>query len=744
MQIGPLFNVGGNQVDRKEVNPELIRTMADSARNIKTEGNPAPAAWTELADRVSKDDQVSPEDLKQILDLSKSCYKHHRQLHTDLKASGYKDRKIRAELQDLHVFEAGASKVKESVALAQSQVAVQALAGASFGPIGLVSAFVTHANLQKKALEPLMTQIQGLRDGTSPSLFQGNKAEGVRGPEVWKKMNDLLDGAVASGNAGKPVEVNAQYYELTNQEIVGKLAQAAQAGNKVRVNVDPGRLVAYQGSHVVIDEVPDKMRALLQLSQTKGDVGISMYPISKQLGNPNNLMHRKGLRVGEQFFLSGMNANKGSGENVDVGYVLEGPAARQLVQNFARDVEHSSGATLEEVFGEKPLAGFMDGDINMRARGLASLIDCAGGPSPAGTQLPKINNYAELKALADKHGERALDYTDLKMAELDQALQSGREIPLSKKGKKKFLELVERTLEATRTPKNLKRLADIGLPEGKVAGTSAVALADYPEERQALMLTAIQEAEEFVYMPAFVITRSVASMLVARRDELKAEGKELDIRVIADPGVYPDGGTPNEYGVKFLENAGIPVRWALLPRTDEHDRKVHAKAMLTENGEFFGSTNFSNKGLTDNWEQSGYVRIDPKDKAAQQGHDLAVADFLQMWDDKSFELNTLEKGLEMRERSKGDKDYEVQADEARYGIVRSVIRGIENVEKASATFIQQQASDPKTAERISELVEEGYDDGSATLMAVREKMGDDAFFKALENLEQRQNLEKLK
>jgi hypothetical protein len=218
----------------------------------------------------------------------------------------------------------------------------------------------------------------------------------------------------------------------------------------------------------------------------------------------------------------------------------------------------------------------------------------------------------------------------------------------------------------------------------------------------------------------------------------------LDIRVIADPGVYPDGGTPNEYGVKFLENAGIPVRWALLPRTDEHDRKVHAKAMLTENGEFFGSTNFSNKGLTDNWEQSGYVRIDPKDKAAQQGHDLAVADFLQMWDDKSFELNTLEKGLEMRERSKGDKDYEVQADEARYGIVRSVIRGIENVEKASATFIQQQASDPKTAERISELVEEGYDDGSATLMAVREKMGDDAFFKALENLEQRQNLEKLK
>ena len=64
---------------------------------------------------------------------------------------------------------------------------------------------MTHSNLQKMALEPLMTQIQGLRDGTSPSLFQGNSAEGVRGPEIWKKMNDLLDGAVASGKAGKPV-----------------------------------------------------------------------------------------------------------------------------------------------------------------------------------------------------------------------------------------------------------------------------------------------------------------------------------------------------------------------------------------------------------------------------------------------------------------------------------------------------------------------------------------------------------
>jgi len=741
MKIGPLFNVGAHQVDRREVNPELIRTMADSAKNIRVDGNAPAASWDKLADRVAKEDQISPEDLQQLQDLDRACYKYHKQLHSDLKNSGYKDNRIRAELQDVHVFETGADKIKETLALAEAHTAVQALAGASFGPLGLVTAYVAHANLQKSAIEPLMTEIQGLRDGTSPSLFQGNKTQSFHGEQIWKQMNDMLDGAVATANAGKPVEVDAQYYELTNQQIVGKLARAAEAGNKVRVNVDPGRLVAYQGSHVVIDEVPDKLRALLQLSQTKGDVGISTYPISKQLGNPNDLMHRKGLRVGDTFLLSGMNANEGSGENIDAGFTIQGPAARRLVENFARDVEDSAGATNEEVFGEKPLAEFMDGDINMGVRGLVSMLDCADGPSPAGTATPKPGTLAELEALAQAHGEKISDYTDLPTEELEKKVSGGGDIPLSAKGKKKFLALVDRTLEATRSPKNLKRLADIDLPEGKPAGTSAVALADLPAEREALMLTAIQDANEFIYMPAFVITRSVASMVVARRDELKAQGKELDIRVLADPGVYPDGGTPNEYGVKFLENAGVPVRWANLPRSGSHDRKVHAKNIITDQGELTGSTNFSNKGLRENWEHSGYVRLDPKNAAARKDHDSAVASFLELWDNQSFEVNSLEKGRAIRDKQKNDKDFEAVADEARFSVLRGVIRGIEHVEKASARFIEEQAQDPKTAKRIAELTGQGYDEGSAILMAVREKMGDSAFFSSLDGLPERQKLE---
>lgn len=744
MQVGSLFNVGAYQVSRTGVNPELIRRMADSAGNIKIEGNPSSEDWDALASRVEQNDCVSPQDLKQIQDLGRACFKYHRSLHTELRASRYQNEDVKAELQDVHVFRAGSDKIRESLALSQSQTAVEALAGASFGPTGLVVAYAAYSDLQKSALEPLVDQIQGLRDGSSASLFQGNQTESFHGDQIWKQMNDMLDGAIADGKAGHPQEIDAQYYELTSPDIVGKLAQAAEAGNKVRINVDPGRIVAFQGDHVVIDEVPDKLRALLQLAQAKGDVGISAYPISKQLGNANNLMHRKGLRIGDKFLLSGMNANMGSGENIDAGYVIEGPAAKKLVQNFARDVSNSAGATNSEVYGEKPLADFMGGDINMGSRGLISLFDCVAGPAPAGSVLPKASSYSELEAAAKSLGQKVSDYTDCSPAKIDSLLSQGQKIPLSQGGKEQFLAVMNRTLEIARSPENLSRLQDISVPEGNPAGTTAVALADVPTEREALMLTALQEAKEFIYIPAFVMTKTVAAMIVAKRDEMREQGKELDIRVIADSGVYPDGGTPNETGVAFLEDAGIEVRWALLPRSGDHDRKIHAKEILTDQGEFYGSTNFSKKGLRQNWEHSGYTKFSDDDPQADTHREAAKAQFLSLWDNETFSLNTRQEAEQRKASRKGDKDYDVQVEEARSSVVRDIIGRIANFERASAKFVSTQVGqDINTAARIQELEAQGYDEGSATLNAVREKMGDEAFYAALAQLPERQALDKL-
>lgn len=738
------FTLGKTPVDRSQVDAALIARMTAGAGNIQVEGNVPQEHWDALADRVTKNDAVSSEDLKQLQDLGKACFKHHKALHGAYRQSGYKDPKVGAELADVHVFQSGNDQIKAALGMANARSAVAALAGASFGPVALVTNYAAYARLDEKSLAPLIQELQAIRDGTSATTLADNQVQGFHREELWPQMVHMLDEGIQSARQGKPAEINAQYYELTNQQIVGKLAEAAEAGCKVRVNVDAGRLVAFKGTRVEIDEIPDKLRSLLQLASAKGDVGVSVYPVPELLGEPGDLMHRKGLRVGDRFLLAGMNANEGSGENVDAGYLIEGPAARRLGQNFARDVGQSAGATREQVYGKDVLAGFGQADINMGARGLVALFDCQNGPSPAGTFLPRVHTFKELDALARSFDQKVSDYVDLPPARIDEMLAAGEKLPLSPQGKEKFLALVDRTLDVTRSPENMARLQDITPPAGKPVGHTTVAVADVPSEREAVMLTAIQEAEKFVYVPAFVMTRSVASMLVARRDELKAQGKDLDIRVLVDPGIYPDGGTPNEAGVEFLEDAGVAVRWANLVRGGQHDVKIHAKEILTDKGEFFGSTNFSNKGLRENWEHSGYVRFDPGDPQSLKQRDHAQAQFLDLWNTRSFEFNSLEQGKRLCSRHRDEKDYLQQADEARYGVVRKTIEALEVAEKDSGAFVLAQAANPTTKARVEALKQEGYDDDTARAMAVREKMGDAAFDAAIAQLPGSQALDQLK
>ncbi|MBN9418099.1 MAG: hypothetical protein J0I12_21805 [Candidatus Eremiobacteraeota bacterium] len=731
------FTIGNNKVDNRTVNADLVRKWADSAKRIEVEGNASKDSWDKLAAGAEKNGALSQGDMDQITNLGKACFKYHKQLHSDFKASGYKDMAIKDKLADVHVFTTGSDAVKKAVARAQALVAVEAAAPASFGPTGVVAAYAAAARLDDESLKALVDSVAGMRAGDSPLVYGGNKIQGFHVEEIWPQMMRMLDKAAENGRAGKPQEVNAQYYELTNQQVVGKLAAAAEAGNKVRVNVDAGRLVAYKGSHVVIDEVPDKLRAILQLNTTKGDIAVSAYPVPKQLGDPGNLMHRKGLRVGDEFLLSGMNANEGSGENVDAGYVIEGPAAKKLVTNFSRDVQQSAGASNAEIYGEKPLAGFMDGDINMGKRGLTALIDCADGPTKAGTSLPQFKTFAEVQEFGNKHGVDVASYIEATPAQAEETLAHGGELALSKKGKEAFMNLVDRALGSCRSEENVARLKDISIPSGKTVGKADVALADFPTDRETLMITAIQEADKFIYIPAFVMTGTIAEMLVAKKEEMEAAGKKIDIRVLADPGVYPDGGTPNEAGMERLEDAGIPCKWANLPRSGWHDRKIHAKEILTDKGEFFGSTNFSKKGLRENWEHSGYVKFDESNRDEQEH---SVAQFNNLWENESYELNSLERGKKLKNRDKDRIDYAELVDESRYGTTRDVIGGIEKAEVDTGKFTEEQAKDPKTAARVAELEKAGYDEGSAVILAVQEKMGKAEFYKALNELPARKEL----
>lgn len=742
METNPTFQLGKQVVDRRIVDASLVTTMADCAKRIHVPDNPSADSWDDLADRVERNDAVSPEDLQQLQALGRACFKYHRELHTKFKEGGYRDPALKAELAEVHVFSDGSDRIRKALSFSSAATAVAATVGASFGPTALLTAYLAYSNIPAEGVKQLVSTLQGLRDGKSPMLKHGNTVETVIEEEIWPKMNQMLDRAIENSRAGDPVGITAQYYELTNPQIVGKLAKAAEAGNKVRVNVDGGRLVAFSGSHVEIDDVPDKFRSILQLTRVKGNVGVSIYPVNKQLGDPNDLMHRKGLGVGNEFLITGMNANLGSGENIDAGMVVQGPAALQFGANFTRDVNDSAGSTNADIFGTRPLASFMSGDINIGARGLIAMFDCVDGPAPAGTPLPRASSYAELDKIATSYGQKLSDYIDTPPSTFDDLLASGQQVPLSNEGKKRFMALLQRTLDATRKPTNLKRLKDIESADGRVSGNTTVAIADKPQEREALFLTAIQNAERFVYIPAFVMTRAVASMLVARRDELKAQGRDLDIRVIADAGIYPDGGTPNEGGVKFLEDCGVPVRWSMLPRSGDHDRKIHAKEIVTDKGLLCGSTNFSTKGLRENWEHSAYVEFNPADPSEAAQHDDAKNRFLSLWDNQSFELNSLERGKEARKRERDSKDYPMQADEARFGIQRKMLAAIERYEVASGAFVSEQAKGLETV--IAQLEQAGHDPDSARLLAVQQKLGPEGYRAALAALPEREALERLK
>ena len=632
---------------------------------------------------------------------------------------------------------------------ATARASVMATAGSLAGPAGIVAAYAAYANdsswssTADRNTGELLLSVNNLNNGTSRMITEGNEVKQVHREELWKTMNQTLDKAVADGKAGKPQELDLQYYELTSPAIIGKIADAAKAGNKVRVNLDAGRLSfpskdAGGDDYFSLDATPDKIRTILQLATLKdADIAVSLFPQKKLIRSANNLMHRKIMRYGDDVLISGMNANLGSGENIDSGYVVRGPGARHLVENFARDVKNSTGATLEDIWGSDHIEKFQETNLRLGKRGFTALFDSLSGPSPAGTILPSPQTLPELEALAEKAGASLGSLVNVSKSDYEKVMtkvaEREAEVELSKKGKEMMRTLIERAIEVTTSSANVEKLADIELPSGEKIGKTRVDVADYPVERETVALEAIAEADKFIYLPGFVVTRAVAAAIIARRDQLRDEGKSLDVRVIGDSGIYPHGGTPNSFGVKHLEDAGIQPRWSKLERSNWHDRKIHAKQMITDKGEITGSTNFSNKGFVDNWETSAYIHFDPSDETAMANAQASQSQFENLWD-TSFELSSRDHAAFLN-RARGVEPSQWTVDEDRDRSIRHVLRLLINYEKESAQVVGDLLkSEPKVAQERDRMVEEGYSLGDASLMAVRAHLGEDGFRARLDQM----------
>ncbi|MBI3930307.1 MAG: hypothetical protein HY319_32525 [Armatimonadetes bacterium] len=755
------YRVGDVELNPRVVNAKSLRELSRAAEESEA-GKPRQVS--QVVDRWLEQGQIDQKDFQTFWRFSKDAKDRYFELNReywDKKKDGrdWKDPELKA--LELKMGKAADylqhyEKVNDQLRIDTARTAVEAAAAASFsGPVGMVAAYAAWAHPprweagQHKAVGELLTAYQGYLAGDSRMITEDNHVEQVHRENLWRSIHEnlTLQQAIDSARSGEPVEVDMQYYELTSPEVVGKAAEAALAGNRLRVNVDPGRL-SYptrnpDGSQwFQVDDVPHKMRSVLQLAGLDADVGVTIFPPRKQLGDPENLMHRKVLRVGETVLLSGMNANDGSGENVDAGYEITGPAARQLVDNLKRDVRASAGAGADDIWGEEHFQRFLTEDLRVGRRGVAAMLDVIAGPSAAGADLPPIRNLGDLEKLAAKARVDIAKWFELPLDQASEAIARGELISLSREGKNQFRGIIERALEVTRASENVARATDIEPPEGKPAGKTRVDIADLPPERETLMLDAIAQAEQFIYIPGFVVTRAIAAALVARRDELEAQGKNIDIRVIADPGIYPDGSTPNYWGVSFLENHGITPRWAMLPRSGWHDRKIHAKQLITEKGELSGSTNFTNKGLRENWEESSFVHFAPKDKEAMKDRAETVRQFQDLWENESFELSSRDVAAYWK-RYKPEPGKEWLIRDTQEDVIKKIIAGIEQFEIQSADWMAGQARDPGVARRIVELTGSGMAEGYATLLSVRESLGDEDYYGGLKGLPAARELQDL-
>ncbi|MEQ8188348.1 MAG: phospholipase D family protein [Candidatus Eremiobacterota bacterium] len=612
--------------------------------------------------------------------------------------------------------------------------------------------FFMNGNIPSKDMVEVVKITRELEKEKSAYKIEGNRVEPLEREEIWQRKMHLLDNAVENTrrkgdrwgevNVGN-VEVDAEYYELGEPKMLEKLKDIASHGGKVRVLMDSGRLAYKKPGVMDASQIAYRMETLSELQGVaeKNNMGLVLFPTKEELGSTGNLMHRKLLRVGDKVIIGGMNANSSSGENIDYAKEIEGPAAKRLTEIYKRDVANSAGKNIEEIYGKQQLDIIRNGevvdektgetkkyDVTLSPYGLMGLLkSCVPDEKRAEIFDRNLPKEQQIDKMITVLAEKGIDPAGLAHipgtgsdSELkDYLLSHGKEcVAMTDTGRKLMAERLEEMINRTKSDGNMEKLSDISPADGTQKGRDTVAIGDLPEERQAILLNTINSAKEFIHMPAFVLTKDLAEALVAKKKEMEASRKkDFDIKVIMDPGLYPHGGTPNEAAYKILENNNIPVRWALLDRSADHDRKVHAKMMVTDNAILSGSTNFSGKGMRDNWEMSDVMFVNKENSESIAKRDNFDKDFQRLWDKESININT--KSL-AEEKYAGDTapDAHLKKEEHRDFLLRLSIRNIENYEKEIGRKFSEAAKESTVKAKIGELMAGGMDKGYATLKAL--------------------------
>jgi len=436
--------------------------------------------------------------------------------------------------------------------------------------------------------------------------------------------------------------------------------------------------------------------------------------------------------VGETVVFGGMNANNGSGENVDFAMTIEGPATSRMGEIFKEDVDQSAGRSLEEIYGSQ--VDMLEDEnvaVTLSPWGFKSLVrtacDPGGGLERGKTREEEVDSLIEaagnrgikLAALADfpdHDGDGRVSTADVRATLLSGETKS---LTLTSQGRGLLAESVELTVGKITDRENVKRLDDTVPPEGKLPegkeGSDVLAVGSSSVERQALVLEAIDSAEKFIKVSAFVLNDDLAKLLIEKKREKEGKGEEFEVQVIMDPGMYGYGGTPNEPAYKRLEDAGIPVRWSMLDRTDaHHDRKNHSKLMITDRMLLTGSTNFSTKGLRANWEVNDVAYFNENDPESMKKQETIVRDYDRMWSREAIGVDTAALARERFAGYKGD-DRDVRMEKHRGMVIKDFIRNIETFEVQMGNRLTKEAEREDVREAVARRTDRGESRGYALL-----------------------------
>ncbi|MEW6280722.1 MAG: phospholipase D family protein, partial [Candidatus Eremiobacterota bacterium] len=363
-------------------------------------------------------------------------------------------------------------------------------------------------------------------------------------------------------------------------------------------------------------------------------------------------------------------------------------------------------------------------NVVVQRRGLLDLLESQTSVPPRGglSTEDRVDRAVESAAFS---GLKASDLAEIPDKDGDGRVSPAEEraflisgegaVRLTERGRHALADGLEGAVERMNGKANMQRLSRSEPPSDRQVGSDTVAVGDTSAERQALVLHAIDSADRFIKVSAFVMNEDMARLLAEKKERMEAQGKPFEVQVVLDPSLYGYGGTPNEKSFRLLEDRGVPVKWATLERTDpDHDRKVHAKLIVTDQMMLTGSTNFSKKGLRDNWEASEVVYFGEDDQSKARLAEV-TGDFDRLYQRESLSLDT----RSLADQRYGDRqgaEGEYLRDTYRTRVTRSFLRGIRDYEKEIGQTIQERvASDPSVQFEVNQRVNAGQARGYAIL-----------------------------